>query len=192
MMDPILPELRESLAHLMPGFPVIPIISTVENAGDAPQFDADHWVANLRNPVRFRDAIAAAWRKLFTAPSSRSAPTSVLTKAIADTLADPETGNSHHHSIGTLERDKAMTPSRSTPRSTRRSRHGHRSVPTHLSRIPHCRRRRGSTAGTGWSSPARPRRAPRRTACRTAQPGTGGLAVRTHLAAPAAPGGSAC
>ena len=56
MMDPILPELKDALADLVPGFPVIPIISTVENAGDAPQFDADHWVANLRNPVRFSDA----------------------------------------------------------------------------------------------------------------------------------------
>ncbi|WP_293307885.1 type I polyketide synthase [Mycolicibacterium sp.] len=107
MMDPILPELRESLAHLMPGFPVIPIISTVENAGDAPQFDADHWVANLRNPVRFRDAIAAAGATHCT--FIEISPHPVLTKAIADTLADPETGNSHHHSIGTLERDSHDT-----------------------------------------------------------------------------------
>ena len=38
MMDPILPELKDALADLVPGFPVIPIISTVENAGDATEF----------------------------------------------------------------------------------------------------------------------------------------------------------
>ena len=42
LMDPILPQLKDALADLVPGFPMIPVISTVENAGDAPQFDADH------------------------------------------------------------------------------------------------------------------------------------------------------
>ena len=101
MMDPILPELKESLTNLMPGFPVIPVISTVENAGDAPQFDADHWVANLRNPVRFREAIATAGANHCT--FIEISPHPVLTKAISDTLSDPGTG--HHHSIGTLQRD---------------------------------------------------------------------------------------
>ena len=103
MMDPILPQLRESLAHLMPGFPVIPIISTVENAGEAPQFDAEHWVANLRNPVRFREAVATAGATNCT--FIEISPHPVLTKAISDTLADPDLGNQHHHSIGTLQRD---------------------------------------------------------------------------------------
>lgn len=103
MMDPILPELRGALAHLMPGFPVIPIITTVENAGDAAQFDADHWVSNLRNPVRFREAIAAAGASHST--FIEISPHPVLAKAITDTLSDPETGNRHHHSIGTLQRD---------------------------------------------------------------------------------------
>lgn len=103
MMDPILPELKESLAHLVPGFPVIPVISTVENAGEAAQFDAEHWVANLRNPVRFREAVAAAGATNCT--FIEISPHPVLTKAIADTLSDPDTGNGHHHSIGTLQRD---------------------------------------------------------------------------------------
>jgi acyl transferase domain-containing protein len=103
MMDPILPALKEALRGLVPGFPVVPVISTVENAGDTPHFDADHWIANLRNPVRFRDAIAAAGATHCT--FIEISPHPVLTKAISDTLADPDTGNKHHHSLGTLQRD---------------------------------------------------------------------------------------
>ena len=103
MMDPILPELKDALADLVPGFPVIPIISTVENAGDAPEFDADHWVANLRKPVRFSDAIATAGAT--NATFIEISPHPLLTKAISDTLDDPNTGNKHHHSLATLQRD---------------------------------------------------------------------------------------
>ena len=41
--------------------PRIPLISTVgQTNGAAPAFDADYWAANLRNPVRFSQAVAAA------------------------------------------------------------------------------------------------------------------------------------
>ena len=107
LMDPILPELKDALADLIPGFPVIRIISTVENAGDTAQFDADHWVANLRNPVRFGDAIASAGATNST--FIEISPHPVLTKAISDTLDDPDVarvaGTKHHHSLGTLQRD---------------------------------------------------------------------------------------
>ena len=103
MMDPILAELTAALADLQPGFPVIPLFSTVENAGEAPQFDAEHWAANLRNPVRFSDAIAAAGATHGT--FIEISPHPLLTKAISDTLTDPDIGNSHHHSLGTLQRD---------------------------------------------------------------------------------------
>jgi phthiocerol/phenolphthiocerol synthesis type-I polyketide synthase B len=103
MMDPILPELREALADLAPRPPLIPVISTVENASAAPLFDADHWVANLRNPVRFSQAVAAAGATHCTL--IEISPHPVLTKAISDTLDDPGTGNAHHHSLGTLERN---------------------------------------------------------------------------------------
>ena len=105
LMDPILPELKDALADLIPGFPVIPVISTVENAGDAPQFDANHWVANLRNPVRFSDAIATAGATHCT--FIEISPHPLLTKAIADTLN--ESGNTHHHVLGTLQRDQGDT-----------------------------------------------------------------------------------
>ena len=103
MMDPILPDLKDALADLTPGFPVIPVITTVENAGAAMQFDADHWVANLRNPVRFSEAIATAGATHCT--FIEISPHPLLTKAISDTLDDPETGNKHHHRLGTLQRD---------------------------------------------------------------------------------------
>ena len=60
-VDPILPELRSALADLAPVVPKIPLISTVgQTNGAAPAFDADYWVANLRNPVRFSQAVATA------------------------------------------------------------------------------------------------------------------------------------
>ena len=101
MMDPILPELREALADLTPGFPVIPLISTVEGADAAPQFDADYWVANLRHPVRFADAVAEAGASHCT--FVEISPHPLLTRAISDTLE--VSGNAHHHSLGTLLRD---------------------------------------------------------------------------------------
>ena len=60
-VDPILPELRSALADLGPVAPKIPLISTVgQTNGAVPAFDADYWVANLRNPVRFSHAVATA------------------------------------------------------------------------------------------------------------------------------------
>ncbi|MGV0625812.1 type I polyketide synthase [Mycolicibacter minnesotensis] len=60
-VDPILDELRTALADLKPSAPTIPLISTVgQNETGATAFDADYWVHNLRNPVRFADAVAAA------------------------------------------------------------------------------------------------------------------------------------
>ena len=41
--------------------PKVPLISTVgDTNGLAPAFDADYWATNLRNPVRFSQAVAAA------------------------------------------------------------------------------------------------------------------------------------
>ncbi len=60
-VDPILPELRSALADLAPATPTIPLISTVSQTNGAqPAFDADYWVINLRNPVRFSQAVTAA------------------------------------------------------------------------------------------------------------------------------------
>ena len=61
-------------------------------------FDAQYWVANLRNPVRFSDAIAAAAAEHTT--FIEISPHPLLTHAITETL-----GDAHHHSLSTLQRD---------------------------------------------------------------------------------------
>ena len=103
MMDPILAELRTELAFLSPQVPRIPVFSTVDQADPAALFGADHWVANVRNPVRFSQAIASAGANHCT--FIEISPHPVLIKAISDTLDHPDTGNAHHHSLGTLQRD---------------------------------------------------------------------------------------
>lgn len=97
IIDPILPQLRSSLADLAPKPPAIPMITTT-CVGPAPLLDADYWAANLRNPVRFHEAIstAAADHNTFIEIS----PHPLLTHAITDILGEAGT-----HTIGTLQRD---------------------------------------------------------------------------------------
>ncbi len=59
-VDPILADLKVALADLKPLTPRIPLISTVGQADGAAKYDADYWVVNLRNPVRFSQAVAKA------------------------------------------------------------------------------------------------------------------------------------
>ncbi|MCH9667515.1 MAG: SDR family NAD(P)-dependent oxidoreductase [Actinomycetia bacterium] len=100
IIDPILSDLRAELAALRPRQPKIPIIVTTDGrpTDGSCAFDAEHWVANLRNPVRFARAVATAGDRhtLFVEVS----PHPLLGYAIKDTLADK-----HHHSIATLQRD---------------------------------------------------------------------------------------
>ena len=99
VIDPVLPELRTALADLAPRPPSIPVITTTDgHTGATAVFDADYWAANLRNPVRFSQAIAAAGAD--HAVFIEISPHPLLTYAISDTL-----GPAHHHSIGTLQRD---------------------------------------------------------------------------------------
>ena len=84
IIDPILPELRAALAGLAPATPAIPIITTVDGAGGTPTFDADHWAANLRNPVRFSRAISTAGATHGT--FIEIGPHPLLTHAITATL----------------------------------------------------------------------------------------------------------
>jgi phthiocerol/phenolphthiocerol synthesis type-I polyketide synthase B len=96
LMEPILPELRSALRDLTPSTPAIPFLSTV--TADTPTFDADYWVANVRQPVRFSQAITAAGTEhsMFVEISAHP----MLTQAITENL-----GAIHHHSVGTLQRD---------------------------------------------------------------------------------------
>jgi phthiocerol/phenolphthiocerol synthesis type-I polyketide synthase A len=98
LMDPILPELRSALADLAPKAPTIPFISTVADSAVAPSLDADYWVANVRQPVRLRQAISAAAEHNATFIEVSPHPT--LIHAVTETLQ-----STHHHSIGTLSRD---------------------------------------------------------------------------------------
>ncbi|WP_406306974.1 type I polyketide synthase [Streptomyces sp. NBC_00885] len=60
-VDPLLPGLQEALRDLTPRQPRDPFYSTVlDDPRRTPAFDADYWCANLRSPVRFASAIAAA------------------------------------------------------------------------------------------------------------------------------------
>src|SRR6185295_10126099 len=103
IIDPILPELRSALAGLAPAAPSIPIITTTyDHTHPTPVFDADYWAANLRNPVRFAQAIATAGADHHT--FIEISPHPLLTHAITDTLA-----GTHHHSIATLQRDADET-----------------------------------------------------------------------------------
>jgi phthiocerol/phenolphthiocerol synthesis type-I polyketide synthase D len=85
-VDPILPELRSALASLAPMAPRIPLISTVgQTNGAAPAFDADYWVSNLRNPVRFSQAVGQAAENHAT--FVEVSPHPLLTHAIGETVA---------------------------------------------------------------------------------------------------------
>ncbi|MGE2735119.1 type I polyketide synthase [Mycolicibacterium vaccae] len=102
-IDPVLPELREALAYLKPAAPKIPLVSTVAYTGDAPMYSADYWAANLRNPVRFSQAVheASAENSNFIEIS----PHPLLTHAISDTLTSQGTSRAYH--VGaTLNRDQ--------------------------------------------------------------------------------------
>jgi phthiocerol/phenolphthiocerol synthesis type-I polyketide synthase D len=92
LMDPILPELGSALADLTPELPTIPFFSTVIEATTAPRLNAEYWVNNVRQPVRFSHAVAEAGRNhgVFV----ELGPHTTLTHAVTDTLqqaspADP-------------------------------------------------------------------------------------------------------
>ncbi|ASQ92880.1 type I polyketide synthase [Streptomyces sp. 11-1-2] len=60
-VDPLLADLRTALADLTPRRPDVPFYTTVlDDPHTPPAFDAEYWCANLRHPVRFSAAVAAA------------------------------------------------------------------------------------------------------------------------------------
>ncbi len=100
LMDPVLPEIRAALADLMPKAPTVAFITTVADAAaPAPVLDAEYWVANVREPVRFRQAIAEASRNHGTFIEVSAHP--MLIHAVTDTVGT----DTHQHSVGTLVRD---------------------------------------------------------------------------------------
>ena len=113
IIDPVLGDLRTALAGLKPQPPSIPVFVTTggqersdsgdgsggrERSDGTAVFDAEHWVANLRNPVRFTQAVAAAGAQhtVFVEVS----PHPLLSYAVDQSLEGV-----HHHTLGTLQRD---------------------------------------------------------------------------------------
>ncbi|MFR0354291.1 acyltransferase domain-containing protein [Streptomyces sediminimaris] len=97
-VDPLLPELTEALADVRGGHPRVPVYSTVldDPRGDC-VFDAAHWAANLRRPVRLDRALAAAAEDGHTAFVEVS-PHPVLGRSVGDTVPGAAV-------VGTLRRD---------------------------------------------------------------------------------------
>ena len=104
-VDPILAELKDALSDVKPMTPRIPLISTVGQS-DAPKFDADYWVANLRNPVRFSQAVATAAEKHAT--FVEVSPHPLLSHAINGSLESAKPRGGAQVS-GTLTRDNPET-----------------------------------------------------------------------------------
>jgi phthiocerol/phenolphthiocerol synthesis type-I polyketide synthase B len=106
-MDALQPQMHSELADLAPQTPTIPIISTTyEDLDSSPVFDAEHWATNMRNPVRFQQAITAAGTDHHTFIEISAHP--LLTQAITDTLEDAQhetKPRAKYLSIGTLQRD---------------------------------------------------------------------------------------
>ena len=101
-IDPVLSELREALAYLTPAAPKIPLVSTVAYSGSSPMYSADYWAANLRNPVRFSQAVheASADNGNFIEIS----PHPLLAHAISDTV-DAQGTSRKYHVGATINRD---------------------------------------------------------------------------------------
>ncbi|MFJ4717843.1 beta-ketoacyl synthase N-terminal-like domain-containing protein [Streptomyces luteogriseus] len=85
-VDGLLPELADALSGIRGRRPRVPVHSTVldDPRGDC-LFDAAHWAANLRRPVRLDRALASAAADGHTAFVEIS-PHPVLTGAVADTV----------------------------------------------------------------------------------------------------------
>lgn len=101
LMDPILDEVRSVLADLEPRTPSLPLYSTVLGGRVCgPDWDADYWCRNVREPVRFADTltnIVADDHRVFL----EVGPNPVLSGNIREILIRAgETGTS----IGTLVR----------------------------------------------------------------------------------------
>ena len=86
-VDPILADLAVALAELTPMQPTVPYYSaTLQDPRAQAPFDAGYWVDNLRQPVRFANAVQAALEdglRVFGEP----APHPLLMRAVEQTAA---------------------------------------------------------------------------------------------------------
>ena len=104
-VDPLLEDLRAALDGLSPRPPRVPFYSTVlDDPKQPPAFDAEYWCANLRRPVRFAAAVAAAAadRHLLYVEIS---PHPVVRRALSLTLAELADRVTEPVVLPTLRRD---------------------------------------------------------------------------------------
>ncbi|MBX7455189.1 SDR family NAD(P)-dependent oxidoreductase [Mycolicibacterium sp. 3033] len=99
LMEPVLADIETALSDITPAAPTLQFLSTVTDPGQTPTLDADYWVSNVRQPVRFSRAIAAAAADHGT--FVEISPHATMGQPIAATLAE-EAGIL---SVGTLARD---------------------------------------------------------------------------------------
>ncbi|CCK26519.1 Phthiocerol synthesis polyketide synthase type I PpsD [Streptomyces davaonensis JCM 4913] len=103
-VDPLLPELRARLADLAPARPRVAFYSTAHpDPHTTPTCDADYWAANLRNPVRFTQAVEAAARdglRVFVEVS----PHPIVAQSVTETL--DHAGVEEAAVVPTLRRDQ--------------------------------------------------------------------------------------
>nr|MDT0666639.1 acyltransferase domain-containing protein [Micromonospora sp. DSM 115978] len=91
-VDPILAELATALVGVTGRPPRVPLYSSVlADARATPAFDADYWAANVRRPVRFTQAVAAAAADGFTTVVE-IAPHPVAAVAVTATLRSTAVG----------------------------------------------------------------------------------------------------
>ncbi|ABW13010.1 Beta-ketoacyl synthase [Parafrankia sp. EAN1pec] len=86
-MDPLCPDLAAAAAELRPRAVTVPLyVTAVGDPRSRPRLDSVYWAANLRNPVRFREAVAAAFddgHRVFLEVSAHP----VVSHSITETLA---------------------------------------------------------------------------------------------------------
>ena len=104
-VDAILADLTGALAELTPAEPNVPYYSaTLENPRTRPSFDAQYWVDNLRQPVRFATAVQAALEdgfRVFGEPS----PHPLLMRAVEQTAA---AAGIAIHAVAGMRRDQPL------------------------------------------------------------------------------------
>ncbi|MFI1369357.1 type I polyketide synthase [Streptomyces griseochromogenes] len=102
-VEPLAVVLERELAGIAPRAGRVPMVSTVTGEWvSGPEVDAGYWYANLRQMVRFEEAV----RVLITGGYGafvEVSPHPVLTAAVAETAEDA--GNTDVVVVGTLERD---------------------------------------------------------------------------------------
>ncbi|MEU6552180.1 beta-ketoacyl synthase N-terminal-like domain-containing protein [Streptomyces sp. NPDC046915] len=122
LVDPVTPALVDGLTGIVVKPAAIPVYSTVVDG--EPAFDPDYWAQNLRNPVRFSTAVAAAAQNGFGTFVELS-PHPVLRHALSDNLADrsdalvlsslrncPDEAGYFHRQLATLELAAQAEPPR--------------------------------------------------------------------------------